>query len=309
MSIDAYFASATIFWVGLAVLAQLINAGTVLIDKYVLARGGPIGTPVVYAFYVSLLSGFVLILVPLGLIGLPSLSVLGLSFTTAASYIASIVLLYSSLKLTNPSDVIPVVGGTAALMAFALERMWLAQPLPPVFVVAFVFLVLGSLFLSHFRFTLRSFFYAFAAGALFGVSAFLIKLIFAETTFMDGFFWTRMANVIGAMLLLVIPGTWAAIRGGYRGSSGGMRSVVVLNKMLAGAAFALTLWAIQLGSVSIVNALSGLQFVFLLAFAYLFGRVFPSIFHGEIHPHKFPHKLVGVVCIIIGVGFLFFFSA
>lgn len=307
MSIDAYFASATVFWVGLAVLAQLINAGTVLIDKYVLARGGAIGRPIVYAFYVSLLSGFVLVLVPLGYIGLPSLPVLGLSLLTAASYIASIVLLYSSLKLTNPSDVIPVVGGTAALMAFALEHLWLDQPLPLVFVIAFVFLVMGSLFLSHFRFTLKSFFYAFAAGALFGVSTSLIKLIFAETSFIDGFFWTRMANVIGAMLLLIIPGTWAAIRGGYRSSSGGMRSMVVMNKVLAGAAFALTLWAIQLGSVSIVNALSGLQFVFLLGFAYLFGRVFPAIFHGEIHPHKFPHKLVGVICIVIGVAFLFFF--
>lgn len=288
-------------------LAQLINAGTVLIDKYVLGRSSGIGKPMVYAFYVSLLSGFVLVLVPLGYVGMPSAEVLGLSIMTATAYIASIVLLYTSLKMTNPSDVVPVVGGTAALMAFALEHAWLDEPLPAVFVVAFVFLVLGSLFLSHFRFTVRSFFYAFGAGALFGVSAFIIKLIFAETSFIDGFFWTRMANVIGALLLLAIPGTWLAIRSGYRSSSGGLRSVVIFNKVLAGIAFALTLWAIQLGSVSIVNALSGLQFVFLLGFAYLFGRVFPSIFHGEIHPHKFPHKLVGVICIVIGVGILFYF--
>lgn len=302
---EAFILSNMALWVSLVVIAQALNAGTVVIDKYVLARGGAIGRPIVYAFYVSLLSGFVVVLAPLGYVSAPSLEVLGLSLATAASYIASIVLLYTALKLTNPSDVIPVVGGTSALMAFVLEHTWLGAPLPAAFMLAFLFLVVGTLFISHFRFTARSFLYALAAGALFGLSAFLIKVIFAETSFIGGFFWTRMANVAGALLLLVLPGTWAAIRGGVRTTSGGMHSVVILNKMLAGAAFALILFAIQLGSVSIVNALSGLQFVFLLAFAYVFGSVFPNIFHGEIHPHKFPHKLVGVICIVIGVAFLF----
>lgn len=302
---DTLIISNMALWVGLVVLAQIINAGTVLIDKYVLARGGGLGSPLVYAFYVSLLSGFVLVLVPMGYISIPSATVLWLSLVTAAAYIASIVFLYTGLKLTNPSDVVPVVGGTSALMAFVLEHTWLDQPLPAAFMLAFIFLVIGTLFISHFRFTARSFLYALGAGALFGVSAFLMKLIFSETTFIDGFFWTRMANVIGALLLLLLPGTLAAIRRGYRGASGGMRSVVVFNKVLAGAAFALTLFAIQLGSVSIVNALSGLQFVFLLAFAYFFGGLFPNIFHGEIHPHKFPHKLIGVICIVIGVALLF----
>lgn len=302
---ETFLTSTMAIWVSLVVLAQAINAATVVIDKYVLARSGGIGKPVVYAFYVSLLSGFVLVLVPFGYISIPSYVVLGLSLLTAASYIASIVLLYTALKLTNPSDVIPVVGGTSALMAFILEHTWLDTPLPASFVLAFIFLVVGTLFISHFRFTTRSFLYALLGGALFGLSAFLIKLIFAETSFIDGFFWTRMANVVGALLLLALPGTWAAIHRGYHSSSKGLRSVVVFNKVLAGVAFALVLFAIQLGSVSIVNALSGLQFVFLLAFAYVFGNVFPDIFHGEIHPHKFPHKLVGVICIVIGVAFLF----
>lgn len=302
---EALFGSTMAIWVSLVVLAQAINAGTVVIDKYVLARNGGIGKPIVYAFYVSLLSGFVLVLVPFGYIAVPSGTVMLLSLAAAASYIVSIVLLYTALKLTNPSDVVPVVGGTSALMAFALEHTALDHALPASFLVAFLFLVVGTLFISHFRFTARSFLYALAAGMLFGASAFLMKLIFIETTFIDGFFWTRMANVIGALLLLLIPGTWAAIHSGYHGASRGLRSVVIGNKVLAGIAFALILFAIELGSVSIVNALSGLQFVFLLAFAYVFGSVFPNIFHGEIHPHKFPHKLVGVICVVIGVAFLF----
>jgi len=50
-----------VLWVGIAALAQLINAGIVLVDKYVLASAGQVGKPAVYAFYVSILSGVVVV--------------------------------------------------------------------------------------------------------------------------------------------------------------------------------------------------------------------------------------------------------
>jgi len=49
-------------WIALAALAQLISAGIVLVDKYVLVSHAHLGRPVVYAFYISVMSGFVLVL-------------------------------------------------------------------------------------------------------------------------------------------------------------------------------------------------------------------------------------------------------
>ncbi len=59
-------------WIAIAALAQLISAGIIFVDKYVLVSKSHVGKPVVYAFYVSILSGFVLVLVPFGLVSVPT---------------------------------------------------------------------------------------------------------------------------------------------------------------------------------------------------------------------------------------------
>jgi uncharacterized membrane protein len=293
-------------WLGLAVLAQLLNAATVLIDKYVVSCVECEGrSPVAYAFYISLLSGFVLVLVPFGLISWPSPQVLALSMLTALAYISSIVFLYSALRGATASDVVPVVGGVSAIVTFIFAYHFLRQDLPESFALAFGLLVIGTFLISHFRLTGHTFVRVLAAGILFGIATFLVKLIFLSTTFIDGFFWSRMTNVIGAGLLLLWPGNVRAIFAGARDTTTQTKWLVVGNKTLSGLAFVLTLLAINLGSVSVVNALSGLQFVFLIALAYLGARRFPAMLHGETHKDFFQHKLYGIIFVAFGFLALF----
>jgi drug/metabolite transporter (DMT)-like permease len=294
-----------ITWIGLVVVAQLMNASTVLIDKYLLVKTNGVRNPVAYAFYVSMLSGVVLVMVPFGFVSWPSLSLVGLSLLTAVSYVFSILLLYSVLKAAIPSDVIPVVGAVSAVTTFSLAFLFLHQDLPGGFLPAFILLTLGLLLISHFRFDRRSFCLTFLSGIFFGVSIFLVKIIFLDASFADGFFWSRIANVLVALPLLLLPANLAAIRGVVKKSSPDVKWLVVGNKALAGFSFIFILMAVKLGSVSVVNALSGLQFVFLLGFAYLGARLFPEIFHGEIHPHNFPHKIFGIALIVMGFLALF----
>src|SRR3989338_8666334 len=216
-------------WIALAALAQLISAGIVLVDKYVLVSHAHLGKPVVYAFYISAMSGFVLVLVPFGVISIPSLTVLALAMLASVTFILSVLFLYTALKRGNASDAIPIVGAVSAVVA---------APLPSAFLVA-------------------------------------------------------------------IPANRRAIFHGYHASSHGMKWLVVSNKTLGGVAAFLTLLAISIGSVTIVNAMAGLQFVFLLSFAYFGARWFPSVFKGEIHPHQFTHQAYGILCIVAGIAALF----
>lgn len=292
-------------WIGLVVLAQLINAAIVLVDKYVLLSKDGIGKPTVYAFYVSLLSGVVLVLVPFGVVTWPSALVIWLSVNIALCYIASIILLYSALKVMRASDAVPVVGGVAAIVTLVAAYWGLRQDLPQTFLFAFVLLTVGTLFISHFRFNRESFSYVFMSGLLFGASAFLFKLLFMQTSFMNGFFWSRMANVLGVLILLLVPDIYESIKERFRHAPRGTKWIVIGNKAMGGLAFVLILLAIKLGDVAVVNAMSGLQFVFLLTFAYLFADTFPEIFKGEIHHHRFPHKLFGIIFIALGLVVLF----
>ena len=292
-------------WIALAALAQLISAGIVLVDKYVLVSHAHLGRPVVYAFYISVMSGFVLVLLPFGVISIPSLTVLALAMLASVTFILSVLFLYTALKRGNASDAIPIVGAVSAVVAANLAYVFLDQDLPRAFVPAFLLLVVGTVLISHFKLTWNSLGLVVASGIFFGGSAILIKLIFLETSFIDGFFWSRMTNVIGALFLVAIPANRRAIFHGYHASSHGMKWLVVSNKTLGGVAAFLTLLAISIGSVTIVNAMAGLQFVFLLSFAYFGARWFPRVFKGEIHPHQFTHQAYGILCIVAGIAALF----
>ena len=292
-------------WIVLAALAQFITALIVLVDKYVLVSQAHLGKPVVYAFYVSALSGVVVILVPFGVISIPSLTVLALSLLASFTFIASVLFLYTALRHGNASDAVPIVGAVSAVVTLYLAFLLLDQDLPPAFIPAFLLLVIGTVLISHIRLTWRSLRDVVLAGVFFGATAVILKLTFLETTFIEGFFWSRMTNVIGALSLLATSPNRRAIFHGYNSSSQKLKWLVVSNKALSGVAVFLTLAAISLGSVSVVQAMAGLQFVFLLGFGYLSAAWFPAIFKGEIHAHQFPHQVYGILCITAGLAALF----
>ncbi len=292
-------------WLSLAILAQALSAVSTFVDRYILTHGKGIGSPLTYAFYVSLLSGFVVVLLPFGVISWPSAEVIKLSLLMAVFFILSLFLLYSALKEGKASDVMPVVAAFSAIASFVLAHSYLDENLPKLFIFSVILFIFGTALISRFRFTHRSIMLTVGAGLLFGASAFIVKLIFLETTFWDGFFWSRMANVLGAGMLLLWPGNVTAIFKGGRSSNHDTKWLVIGNKTLSGIAGVLTFFAISMGSVSVVNALSGLQFAFLLLFAFLFVGYFPKALHAEVDRHGLTHKIFGVAVIMIGILVLY----
>ncbi len=292
-------------WVLLAICAQAIAAVVTYVDRHVLTHGKGIGKPIAYAFYVALLSGFVVVLLPFGVVDAPSLLVLELSTINAVAFVTSLYFLYSALKEGHASDVMPVVAAVSAIASFVFASQWLEEHLPPYFLLAALLFVAGTFLISRYRFTRRQLLFVVAAGFLFGVTAFTFKLVFDHTTFVNGFFWTRMFDVAIAGVLFLIPSVRAQILHGSKQSSHGTKWLVVGNKVLAGAAAILTQLAISKGSVSIVNAMSGLQFAFLLIIAFLFASYFPQALRGEIEHAGIRHKIFGIALIVLGMAALY----
>lgn len=293
-------------WLGIAIFAQFLFAVSVLIDKHIVLRTEHIGKPIVYAFYVSLLSGFVIVLAPLGLVSLPSAVVLALSFLSAISFLAAIYFLYSALRIAFASDVAPVVGAVSAIATVVLAGFWIDGDITPYFFIPVALLIAGTALISHFHFTRRALLYVVVSGLGFGSTIFLNKLVFIEADFLDGVFWTRMMNVIVALFLLFIPRVRAAIFKGGTHSSQGARLLVLGNKIIAGSASVLTAFAVSLGSVSVVNSLAGLQFVFLFALTFLFSKSIPGPSQNTSHVHVgFKHTAIGVALIVLGLALLY----
>ena len=291
-------------WIYLIIIAQLLNAVVTLVDKH-FVTSTLIGKPVVYAFYIGGLSGVAVLLLPFGVVLTPTVTVLWLSSVAGISYAFSLLFLYKSLKLSDASNVAPALGAVSAVATFGFSFVFLGESLTGNFLYGFILLVIGTFIMSYFHLTKKATLFLIVAGILFGFSTVFLKELFNQTAFWNGFFWSRLANVLGVAILFLWPSNAEAILENIKTSSVGTKTAVVANKIIAGFAFLLILYAIKLGNISIINALTGVQFAFLLLLAILFTKKFPRYFYENVHHHAILRKLVATVFIIMGLALLF----
>lgn len=308
------------FWLALVVIAQFLMAIVALIDKYIVTAENAIPKPLVYAFYVCALSAlsififfFSWIPVPFFDITIPSfaniefptLLIALLALVAGYSLFQALVSLFSALRESDASDVVPVVGAVSALGTFLLSYLFLGTTLSPYFFLGFISLIVGTLLMSHFRFTWHVGFLSLHAGMFFAIHYMAVKVMFVETSFDNGFFWSRMGIVFIAFSVLLVPRAYAAIRHqtGKTGTRGGV--LVLLNKVIAGLASILLLKAIDLGDVAVVQALGGLQYVFLLMISIFMGSSLTYLCGEKCGHHEILHRSFAISFIVLGFFLLF----
>lgn len=288
----------------LVVIAQILNAVIVLVDKHIVTSTS-VTRPSAYAFYVGIISGIVILMVPFGVVTIPTVDVALLSILIGVTFIVSIILLYGALKAASATDVVPWLAAVSTVSVFLLNFFVLQEQLPRAFPAALILLTIGMLLVGHFRFNAKSFVGIVFSGILFGVSTILLKILFEHATPANAFFWSRMGNVFAASLLLL----WAPCRAVVFSSSKTMQVktgyLIITNRVLGGIAFLLTLIAIRLGTVSIVNSLASLQFLFIFLFIYLLRHRMVAQFKHEFRPGHVAHKILAVIFIISGFSVLF----
>lgn len=291
-------------WIYLIIIAQFLNAVVTLIDKH-LVTSILIGKPVVYAFYIGAMSAVAILLLPFGVVFTLTPNVFWFSLTAGVSYVFSLLFLYKSLKLSDASDVSPALGAISAITTLGFSFVFLGKNLSGNLLYGFIFLVIGTFFTSYFHLTRKATIFLVIAGILFSFSTVFLKELFNQTTFWNGFFWSRMANVFGVILLLFWPDNTRAILGNIKSSSVGTKAAVIANKVIAGFAFLIILYAIKLGDIAVINALIGIQFAFLLLLTVLFTGRFPKYFYETTHQHAILRKIIATTVIIAGLALLF----
>jgi drug/metabolite transporter (DMT)-like permease len=308
-------------WILLAVGAQFINAIVALIDKHVVSDERSFPRAFVYAFYTCVISGawilvYFISFLPLPLDGLhvpsfanvtrPTLDVVALAFLSAYTFFIALVSMFSALREHDASDVVPVIGAVSALCSFGLGYYFLDARLSPNFMIGIALLATGTAFVSRFRFPAKTAMVAFHSGLFFALHYVAIKGLFTETSFDNGFFWSRIAFVFFALSLLLIPNYWERVRDQTKTTSHAARVLILTNKVLAGIATILILKATDLGDVAVVQALGGLQFVFIL----LLGIFFSSAHTGVKTVERYDKNTIlqkAIFVSIISLGFLVLF--
>ncbi|MBP9750080.1 MAG: EamA family transporter [Candidatus Pacebacteria bacterium] len=307
-------------WLILAIVGQVLMAVVALVDKYVITSTTVALRPLSYAFWISILSSgsivaffFSWLDIPIdGLsipsfanIEAPSLLVFALSVTAGYSFFTALVSFFHALQQSDASDVAPVVGGLNAFFTLLLSYFFLEGRLPGHFMLGFGLLVVGTIIVSRFRFSKHTMLSVMHAGLMYGIHYIAIKALFDATNFETAFFWSRVAIVGVALSMLLIPEYYENIVGHTKRARVRDGAFVFGNKLLAGIASLILLKAIEHGDVALVQALGGVQYLFLLGVSVCCGRALSRDAGENLTLGDFLHKAISIPLIAFGFFLMF----
>lgn len=307
-------------WILLATAGQFINAVVAILDKYIVSDTKVLPRPFVYAFYSCIATGFwgvifFLSLIPgLDTLGIPSfanierpsIEVIGMSFLAAYTFFMALVSMYEALKKADASDVMPAIGAIAAISSFGMAYAFLNVALAPNFIWGVLLLSVGTFMLSKVRFTGHIILHVLHSGLFFALHYIAMKGLFMTTSFDDGFFWSRMAFVLFALSLLLVPSYLEKITMQTKQTSKRAGVLVLFTKVLAGVAAFMLLKATDWGDVTVVQALDGLKFVFIILIGLVVGKFIPhTAGENEFDVMTVLRKTFFVALIAVGFVILF----
>jgi drug/metabolite transporter (DMT)-like permease len=309
-------------WIVLAVIAQFLNALVAVLDKQIVSDEKMLPKPFVYAFYTCLIAGiwivvYLVSLLPISLEWLhvptfanvhsPTLEVVALAYLAAYTFFMALVSMFTALQKGNASDVVPVIGATSAIASFALGYFFLDGAMSENFALGIIILAIGTFLVSRFNFDVRTALLAIHAGVYFAFHYVVIKGLFLVTNFDDAFFWSRVAFMLFAISLLMIPSYYNKIKEQTQSTTKKAGAYIFANKVLAGISTILILKATDWGDVAVVQALGGLQYVFILLLGLFFTFAPTKPIAGEVYKKEsILQKALFVT--VIAVGFLVLFK-
>lgn len=298
-------------WLLITVIAYFFHASAVILDKFLLTQR--IQRPSTYAFWVAVFGLGALILAPFDFY-IPSTSAIVDAFVSGTAFTFGLLFFYIAIQSGEASRVAPVIGAFSPIFVFLLSRGILGEVLSRGEFVVFAILVLGSILISVThkkdgpRLTngdIKIFAWAILASFLFGVTYVYEKAVFNEVSFVNGFIWTRFGSFFGALPFLVFSYTRHDIFEAPRMADRTTVAAFLTNKVAGALGFFLVSFAISTApSVSLVNALQGIEYVVVFFIALLLSKVRPSILKEEFTPLAIFEKAVAILLIAAGLALL-----
>ena len=293
-------------WLPISILAYLLNAVATAIDKFLLSKKIP--NPAVYAFFISALSLVALALIPFGFRLYP-LDQIAIALIGGVIFTFALLYMFKALHKNEASRITPFIGGLQPIFIFILAWIFLSETLSAKTLLAFIIIIAGTLLISWNqagRFFTKSsrvsYLFAIISTVFFAISYTISKYAYTEQGFISGFVWTRVGAFLGALLLLLLAKNRRDIMKEIKqpkketgllflcGQTGGALSFILVNK------------AMDLSSnIAVVNALRGLEYVFLLIIVLSLHKKFPNLLGEKITSQTLAQKILATGLIIAGL--------
>ncbi len=252
-----------------------------------------------YKTYTALVAvlGLVVFAVSPWFIVWPGFQVVSIAIVSGALFIFALLTFFYSLQIGEVSRVIPFIGGLVPVFSLLLSIVFIGRVFSYEESLAFILLVAGSVLItrmphkthwwSHVLDKMRNkrhtygIWVAVLSSFLFAVSFVLSKIVYEEADFWNGFLWIRLGGLIPIVTLLAnedVRDSFKSILLKLKSKKG---ALFLMNQGFGATGFIMQNFAISIGSVALINALQGVQFVFVIFLALIASVFFSSMRSSE----------------------------
>jgi drug/metabolite transporter (DMT)-like permease len=300
-------------WLWSAVIAHSANAVVFVADKGLLKSDTVMGRPIRYAFFSGVSAGIAVVLFP-WVREWPTWFVVNWSIVAGVLHLAALWTFFIILRKRESSRIVPLVGAAVPLWTIVLAAVFLGERLGGMVYLGSLLLVVGGWLLSfsvkHGRLLdTQDWFLIVASGFLFAAYFTVVKHLYDHSpSFMSAFMYGRIIEALLSLFLV-----WSVFEKGkskqkikskQHKKNLGAGALFVGNKGLAAAAFMLQSYAIRLGSVSVVNALQGVQYLVLLVLVTGASLKWPKTYEEELSRVSLAQKFAGITVVSLGLALL-----
>ena len=272
-------------------------------DKFILTKS--LSQPVVYTFYSTIFMFGALLAWPFGVGWLAGIDWLW-AVISGLAFGLGLWTFYIAIKKGEASHINPFNGAIITVATYLISSNFLGEELSQTQLAGIGLLVFASFLLSfeksrgHNGFHI-GFIWAVISGVLFATSHILAKYLYEAYPFLTGFVWTRFFIGLVGLFTLLYPSVRKSFCKNKEKTTGKhVISIVVLNKILAVISVVLVQYAAAIGSITLVMALSGTQFVLMFILIYLLTKFIPSVFKEYFTKKELWVELIAVILVAFG---------
>lgn len=291
-------------WYLSAIVGYVLLAAVFILDKRILTA--ELKQPIVYTFY----STIFLLLVGLAWFFVPVIRdprLIAWAIISGGAFGAALWSLFVALRKSEASHLDPFVGSVITLTTLVGADRWLNETLTVAQMLGCAILATASLLLAReetkkARGWHLGYMWGIVSGVLFTISHLSAKAVYNEVDFGAAFVATRFTIGLFGIGLLLSPAVWRSFASKpVRKKQSHPLKVVLVTKVLSLLANSAIQYAIALGSVSIVNALAGLQYALMFVGVLAFNAWRPGFFREYVSRRELWLESAALLLVIVGV--------
>jgi uncharacterized membrane protein len=292
------------WWILAIVASYFCFALAALGDKIVLSKSSE---PKYYTFFVGLFSGLAVLIIPFVEFSIPQGIVWLWIILGALFYIAGLYYFFDAIKKFDLSKIVPTVGAFQPIFIALISLLfWKNQGMSGFEITAFIILLLGGILISvekNYTITKASLKVSFLAALFFSLDIIFSKLVFQELSFWEGFIWIKIFSFIFILIFLFEKSFRKNIFKVEKQINKKISFVFLSAQIFGGLATVLQSLAVNLvpiADLAIMNAMKGVQYVFLFVMVLLISSFFPKIVKEDLSQKIIVQRIIAIALITIG---------